>query len=126
MRLLLALAALAGVALAGCSGTSAGPQAGTPPMEDGKYVIRLVQGNRFEPAQATVPAGSTVVWVTETGLHDVTEGAPGAKAAWSSDDNGAKLTQGDRYERAFATAGVVHYRCVLHESVGMTGTLTIT
>lgn len=139
MKSLLAILALVGMALSGCT-TAPGNQAGTgtngaetegegggPEMEDGKYVVRLVSGNQFDPADLSIPAGSTVVWVTDSGVHDVTEGQAGADGSeWSSEDEGPKMTPGVRYERTFNETGTVHYRCVLHESSGMVGTLTVT
>jgi plastocyanin len=139
MKSLLAILALLGLALSGCTSTP-GDQAGTgttasetegagsgPEMEDGKYVVRLVSGNKFDPADLTIPAGSTVVWVTDSGVHDVTEGEAGSEESeWSSEDDGPKMTPGVRYERTFNETGTVHYRCVLHESGGMVGTLTVT
>ena len=135
MKSLLALAALLGLVLAGCGSPPAdddrdepGETGGSgPEMEDGKYVVRLVSGNKFAPADLTIPAGSTVVWVTDSGVHDVTEGEAGSDSPeWSSEDEGPKMTPGVRYERAFNETGTVHYRCVLHESSGMLGTLTVT
>lgn len=124
MNALLLLAGLAAFLLAGCGGAS---PTQTPPMEDGKYVIHLTAANRFVPMEATVPAGATVVWASDAGLHDVTEGASGSEPAWSSDaDLGHKMMPGERYERTFGTPGVVQYRCVVHASSGMTGTLTVT
>lgn len=144
MKGLLAVLALACMAMAGCTGSTAGSdktdgdtqegghadgagdEARQPLMEDGKYVVKLVSGSRFDPKELTVPAGSTVVWVVENGIHDVTEGAVGAEDhAWSSEDDGGKLTPGDRYEQTFDEAGVVQYRCEMHESSGMTGTITV-
>jgi plastocyanin len=139
MKSHLAILALMGLALSGCT-TAPGNQTGTgidgnetdgegtgPAMEDGKYVVRLVSGNKFDPADLTIPAGSTVVWVTDSGVHDVTEGEAGEEEAeWSSEDDGPKMTPGVRYERTFNETGTVHYRCVLHESSAMVGTLTVT
>jgi len=121
-----AVALLATFTLAGCS-TPAAPE-GPPraPMEEGKYVIRVASSNTFQPANASIPAGATVVWIVDGGMHDVTEGKSGDTYAWSSDDDtGGKLTPGDRYERTFSTPGVVHYRCIMHASTGMVGTLTV-
>lgn len=123
-----ALACVAAVALAGCSAPDAAKADGPPrpPMEDGKYVIRIAAGNVFQPANVSIPAGAKVVWVVDNGIHDVTEGRSGPSYAWSSDDDtGSKLTPGDRYERTFDTPGTVHYRCILHASNGMAGTLTV-
>ena len=122
MKGLLALAAFAGLLLAGCSGSTGGSDGTAPPMEDGKYVIQMVSGNKFDPAAATIPAGSTVAWIVDNGVHDVTA----QDDSWSSEDDGAKLTPGDRYERTFDEPGVVEYKCALHEGSGMKGTLTVT
>lgn len=98
----------------------------TPPQENGAYVIRLTSGSEFAPADARIPRGATVVWVVDGGLHDVTEGHAGESYAWSSDDDlGRKMKAGDRYERTFNETGEVRYRCVLHESAGMLGTLRV-
>jgi plastocyanin len=137
MKGFLLLAALAGLLLAGCTTTPAGPQAGSdatdaseanaaePEMMDGKYVVHLMSGNQFSPADLTIPAGASVVWVVDKGVHDVTEGEDGTTPAWSSEDSGSMLTPGDKFERTFDAAGVVHYRCAMHTSSGMTGTLTV-
>lgn len=116
--------ALISLALAGCSGEATTDGAPTPPLERGKYTIHLVSGNVFLPANASVPVGATVIWIADAGEHDVTEGG-GANGTWSSDHVGQKLTRGDRYERQFTEPAVVRYRCTLHESEGMVGTLTV-
>ena len=135
MNRLLALAPLLGLVLAGCGSPPAGDAGDAlaedggsgPEMEGGKYVVHLVSGNRFSPADLAIPAGATVVWVTDSGIHDVTEGEAGSESSqWSSEDEGPKMTPGTRYERTFNETGTVHYRCVLHESSGMQGTLTVT
>lgn len=123
MKALLAVALLLLLALAGCSGS--GPQ--TPSMDaEGNYVIHLTAGNKFSPMLAKVPVNSTVVWVNDGGVHDVTA----HDGAWSSDDVtapglGHKMQKGDRYVRTFTEAGDVDYHCVIHASTGMTGTLTV-
>jgi plastocyanin len=53
---------------AGCSAKGT-----VPPMDDqGRYVIRMTDALRFEPAEARVPSGATVVWVNAgQEAHDV-------------------------------------------------------
>lgn len=120
MRALLpaALAALAGLLLAGCSGAPAQPA--TPPMEDGKYVIASIAGNHFRPADAKVPVGATVRWtIQDANTHDVTAD----DGSWQSDDRA--MTQGESWERTFTQAGTYTYNCTIHKSVGMVGTLKV-
>lgn len=54
----LLLALLGALLLSGCF-------AGTTPPQDaqGRYVIRMTEANRFEPADARVPAGAVVLWL---------------------------------------------------------------
>jgi plastocyanin len=125
-----AVMAILTLALAGCSGGEAPTDGGGggegPEMEDGKHVVHLTGDNSFDPTTLTIPANATVVWVVDSGLHDVTEGEAGdADHDWSSEDEGSKLAPGDRYERTFNETGTVHYRCVMHESSGMTGKITV-
>lgn len=126
MKTLPALA-LAGLVLAGCTGDAPTASVPTPFQEDGKYTIHLVSGNVFLPADATVPVGSTVVWIADAGEHDVTEGHAGRNGTWGSDlELEGKMTRGVRYERTFNEVGLVQYRCLLHEAEGMVGTLNVT
>lgn len=123
MKLLFGLLAV-GLLLAGCT-SSAGPV--EPSMDDeGRYVIHMTAANRFTPMDAKVPAGATVVWVVDGGVHDVTA----HDGSWSSDSTtngglGKKMGKGDEFVRTFADAGAVDYHCELHASVGMKGTLHV-
>jgi plastocyanin/uncharacterized membrane protein YozB (DUF420 family) len=75
----------------------------------------------FQPQELTVPAGTTVVWVTAVGHHTV----------WA--DDGAfqsdTLRAGEQFEHTFEQPGVVHYYCDNHGDKGgkdMAGVLTVT
>ncbi len=123
--LALAIALVAATSLAGCSAETVGPK--TPKFEDGAYVINIIPGNHFSPADAKVPLNSTVKWITsDTTPHDVSD-ADNNPARWSSDDDGPKLSANGRnsYTHTFATAGTFHYQCDLHASTGMKGTITV-
>lgn len=117
MKLLLALAAVAALLLAGCNGGSDG---GSTPETDGqgRYVIHMTANNRFTPADAKVPVGATVVWVNDGGVHDVTA----HDDAWKSP---RLMPEGASYERRFTTPGTYEYHCDLHASQGMTATLVV-
>jgi plastocyanin len=122
MKLLIALLAISAFALAGCSTTD---DAVTPSMDaEGRYVIHLTAANRFSPANAQVPVNSTVVWVNDAGVHDVTA----HDDSWSSDDVvgglGHKMQSGQSYAHNFTVAGDFDYHCTLH-SPGMKGTVHV-
>lgn len=123
MKLLLTVLA-ATLLLAGCS-TPSGPI--TPETdEQGRYVIHMTASNRFSPMKATVPVGSTVVFVVDGGVHDVTA----HDNSWSSDKAppaglGGKMQAGEEFEHTFSEAGSVPYHCNLHASSGMTATLLV-
>ena len=116
MKAILALAILTAALLAGCSTPTTGPV--TAEMKDGKYVIHMV-GSHFNPANAKVPPGATVQWVNdESSPHDVTA----EDNSWATPST---LQKGATYEHKFDAAGTVAYVCTIHESTGMTGTLTV-
>ena len=104
------------VLLAGC-GT---PAAKAPPMDsEGRYVIELTSGNKFNPATATVPQGATVVWEHMGGApHDV----HAKDGSFSSGPIGG-LEEGDEFPHQFNETGSFPYECRVH--AGMTGTLTV-
>jgi plastocyanin len=124
---LLAAAALVALLLAGCGDAPGNKGVVLQSNAEGKYEIHLKSGAMFLPKDAKVPVGATVVWVSDDNTaHDVTS----SNGDWSSDDPpaegglGQKMSQGDRYERTFPTAGTYGYVCRIH-SPGMTGTLTV-
>ena len=123
MKLLVAATLLAALALAGCSG-SGGAQ--VPDQDsDGNYVVHLSVNNKFTPMVAKVPAGATILWVNDGGVHDVTA----HDGSWSSDDDdtglGHKRAEGDEFAKQFAEPGEYDYHCQLHSSSGMKGTIVV-
>ena len=88
---------------------------------------------RFEPAQMTVPVGSTVVWTNRgTIQHTVTDdqskaankadaGLPAGAQAWDS----GNIDPGKTFERTFTMPGTYKYFCIPHESAGMLGTVIV-
>lgn len=115
----LACILLATLALAGCAGS--GPQPVLPPQDDeGRFVIQLTTTNRFVPAEAQVPVGSVVVWVNGAVRHDVN-----AKDGAFSSGGAGSLGPEEEFEFKFDVAGTYSYVCLIHESVGMVGKLTV-
>lgn len=123
---LLALA-LPSFLLAGC-----GQSDGVLPEQDaqGRYVIHLTADNRFDPAKAHVPVGSTVAWIVDGGAHDVNA----ENGEFTSADTGQKdangypmlLQPGQTWTHTFNATGTFTYWCHTHHESGMKGVLTIT
>lgn len=81
--------------------------------------------NVFTPADVTINLGETVEWINSEGNHN----ANGSLASFPSNPEG--FTSGDpssdpwTFSHTFNTLGIYDYRCDLHFSVGMTGTVTV-
>lgn len=71
----------------------------------------------FDPADITVPAGTTIIW---TNMDSVGHTVVADDGTWKSND----LSQGDTYSHTFSQAGVYMYHCGVHPS--MTGKITVT
>jgi plastocyanin/uncharacterized membrane protein YozB (DUF420 family) len=75
---------------------------------------------KFEPQDVTIPAGTTVEWLDETGRHTV-----------EADDGSFKseaMTAGGRFEHKFETSGSFPYYCGYHgdkHGKDMAGTVTV-
>jgi plastocyanin len=95
---------------------------GSPPP--GALEIRLLSsgGNRFEPANVTITAGTTVTWTWVSGFHDVTAtGNPGFPGS------GAPVSPPKSFSQTFTTPGTYLYFCSVHGSPagGMRGTIEV-
>ncbi|HYH59260.1 MAG TPA: cupredoxin family copper-binding protein [Thermoleophilaceae bacterium] len=73
----------------------------------------------FEPAEVTVPAGSTIVWTNSDDLpHTVTkDGGPGG------DFDSGNIEPGGTFELTADVAGTVDYVCTIHP--GQAGSFTV-
>jgi plastocyanin len=100
--------------------TAEAPGGGPP----GPVEIRLLSsgGNRFDPADVTIAAGTTVTWTWVGGFHDVT--ATGTPAFPSS---GAPVAPPESFSHTFTTPGTYLYFCGVHGSptTGMRGTIVV-
>jgi plastocyanin len=112
--LLVPLALLAAVALAGCGGDEGGGGDAAAPVTGVTEVA--AEDNQFSPAAIQVPAGTSVTWEFKDRFvpHDVT--ADG----WSSGDPQRR----GRFTHTFTEPGTYPYRCTLHD--GMTGQVVVT
>jgi plastocyanin len=100
--------------------TAAGPGGGPSPVE---IQLRDDGGNnRFEPANVTVPVGTTVTWTWVGGFHNVTPtGAP------TFTGSGSPVSAPHTFSQTFSSPGTYLYFCVVHGSPsgGMRGTIVV-
>jgi len=78
--------------------------------------------NRFEPANITIPLGTTVTWSWVGGFHDVT---PTGDPVFTP--SGAPVPSPNAYSHTFNSAGTYLYFCSVHGSAnsGMRGTIVV-
>lgn len=122
------LAALPLLVLAGCSGATEDKGVPLEKSVTGNYRIGIMPTMQFSPPHGNVPVGATVEWLHNGGGdHDVTDAdhTPPLWSSYDSSDNGTVLKFGETYTRTFAQAGTYHYKCAIHEGMGMVGTLTV-
>lgn len=81
-----------------------------------------LSGTSFTPGNVTISVGETVRWVVSSGSHTVTPDTPGQTGVWAGT---GQLGTGDTFEHTFTTAGDFDYHCIPHQSLGMTGTITV-
>jgi plastocyanin len=89
---------------------------------------------KFEPAELTIPKGTTVTWQhvsgsTHTATADPSRVSDPANVAlpegiepWDS----GNLTGGQTWSYTFDVPGTYRYFCAPHEGRGMVGTITVT
>ncbi|GGM33537.1 hypothetical protein GCM10009006_13810 [Haloarcula argentinensis] len=96
---------------------------------DGDQEVAVAPGSfSFDPETFEVPVGSTVLWVWEAGGHNVKPTATPSGSDWSGTpgDDGKTYSSGYEYAYTFEVPGEYEYHCVPHQSVGMTGSFTVT
>jgi plastocyanin len=92
--------------------------AATSPASGDRFEV-VMADDRFVPEDATIPAGTTVVWVNK-GIH------------WHSVANldlrftSGKIFPGESFSYTFETPGTYKIYCQHHSMAGMNGTITVT
>jgi len=100
------------------------------PARAGDHTVNVVN-NQFQPPQLTIQAGESVTWNKAATInpHNVVfPGPPVVFCADGCDDmggNGTATGSPWTFTRTFSTPGQVNYFCQIHQSVGMTGTITV-
>ena len=98
---------------------AAGAAAGAPAAQQAVAVDMLAGPTRFEPAEITVPVGTTVTWTTRSGSHTTTSDT----GLW---DSGERLPVGQSFSFTFTAPGEYAYYCTPHRDSGMVGKVTVT
>jgi plastocyanin len=110
------------IAASGCGGSSGSTASGTSPIE-----IDASDALSFSPAHLTVVVGTTVHWRnTGTVPHTVTSGASSQTADSPGTVFDSQLRGGGTFDFTFTKVGDQPYFCRFHESMGMTGVVTVT
>lgn len=91
--------------------------AGAAPLEQQVQIAMTGPPPHFEPANVTVPVGTTVTWVVTAGNHSSTS----RDGLWDSGVGGV----GTSVSYTFNEPGTFRYFCIPHEQVGMVGTVTV-
>ena len=94
----------------------------TAVQQGGDVTVITLTGTSFSPSTVTVPVGRTVRWVVNNGAHTVTPDNPNQPGVWTGSGT---LSPGQQFEHTFTTAGEFDYHCIPHQSLGMTGTITV-
>jgi plastocyanin len=100
--------------------TATGPGGGPSPVE---IQLRNDGGNnRFEPANVTIPVGTTVTWNWVGGIHNV---MPTGNPAFTGSGN--PVSAPHTFSQTFSSPGTYVYFCVVHGSPtgGMRGTIVV-
>lgn len=85
------------------------------PASAASTTVSMVE-NAFKPASTTVSVGDTVTWRNDgSSAHEVTADA----------FKSGNVDPGKSYSWTATAAGTYSYVCRYHESLGMTGTLTV-
>jgi plastocyanin len=75
----------------------------------------------FNPASITVTVGDTVKWQWLNGTHTTTSGTiPTGATSWNAPLDATHQT----YSYVITQAGIYHYYCIPHQSLGMIGDIT--
>ena len=126
-----ALATVAVLALGATACSSDSPTGGNnpppppppPAPPPGTVIVNLTAGLRFDPAEVSIAAGTTIRWVNQGGGHTVTPRDGGQNGVWAREVINAG---GQTFEHTFNVGGQTYdYFCEPHELQGMTGRVIV-
>lgn len=93
------------------------------------HSVQAMPNNTFSPANLTIQAGDTVTWTNAGGFHNVEASDGSFRCANGCDGqggDGAPASNAWSSTLTFNNLGTTNYVCIVHESVGMTGSITVT
>lgn len=109
---------------------TASPAPTATPAPDVAQVVEVAPDASlsFGPETFEIAAGGTVRWTWEAGGHNVRASSTPADSDWKGTPGGDGTTydEGYTYEYTFEVPGEYEYVCIPHESLGMTGSFTVT
>src|SRR6185436_11764856 len=84
--------------------------------------LRSDGGDRFAPANVTIPVGTTVTWRWVSGFHNV---VPTGSPAFTG--SGSPVSAPSTFSQTFNSPGTYLYFCVVHgtPTTGMRGTIEV-
>ncbi|MDP2660203.1 MAG: cupredoxin domain-containing protein [Dehalococcoidia bacterium] len=81
------------------------------------FVVTMVD-NAFQPQSITIQVGDSVTWVNNGATSHT---ATSDNALWDS----GIMPPGQSFSRSFSSTGTFQYRCSIHGSLGMIGTIVV-
>jgi len=113
------------------TGTPTATATSTPsPTPDVARVVSVAADGefRFAPERFEIATGDTVRWVWAAGGHNVRATSTPSGSDWAGTPGGDGKTYGKgyTYQYTFDVVGEYDYVCIPHESLGMTGSFTVT
>jgi plastocyanin len=110
------------ITLAGCSKSDNVVNNYTPPPPTSGANVISAGGTSFSTSTLTAKVGDTLTFVWTSGTHTTTSTAvPSGAATWD-----APLTSSSTVFKYIITkTGTYSYKCTFHESMGMSGTVTV-
>jgi plastocyanin len=98
--------------------------AAIPSAEATVHIVNQVNFD-FQPDALTIAQGDTVRWVWSGGIHTVTNGTGAADPNVATLFDAPLSSSATTFQYRFVNTGVFPYFCRPHETLGMTGTITV-
>ena len=106
---------------------------GSPLYALASSLVSITSQSSFNPQTITIHTGESVKWINTSGaVHTVTDdphlaakGKDSTLPAGAKSFNSGFLKSGDNYIHVFNVPGIYHYFCLLHEEMGMVGTVVV-
>jgi plastocyanin len=103
------------------------PEPTPTPVPDMEVTVAPDGNLRFDPDSFTISAGDTVLWTWDGSGHNVKPDGIPSDADWTGTpgDNLTTYGSGYSYVYTFDVPGSYDYKCIPHQSSGMTASFTV-